>query len=62
LILYPVCADSSLAVITDGGKGCSAWTKSGYSLRKPAFKIDVVDTVGGGDSFMDAMLARLASI
>lgn len=52
----------SLAVITDGGKGCSAWTKSGYSLRKPAFKIDVVDTVGGGDSFMAAMLARLTSI
>ena len=52
----------NLAVITDGGNGCAAWTKSGYSLRKPTFKSDVVDTVGGGDSFQAALLARLASI
>lgn len=50
-----------LAVITDGANECAAWTKSGDSLRKPIFKIDVVDTVGGGDSFQAALLAQLAS-
>lgn len=51
----------SLAVITDGGNGCVAWTKSGDNLRKPIFNSDVVDTVGGGDSFQAALLAMLAS-
>ena len=51
----------SLAVITDGGNDCVAWTKSGDSLRKPIFNSDVVDTVGGGDSFQAALLAKLAS-
>jgi len=51
----------NLAVITDGANECAAWTKSGYSLRKPTFKSDVIDTVGGGDSFQAALLARLAS-
>jgi len=51
----------SLAVITDGGSDCGAWTKSGDSLRKPIINSDVVDTVGGGDSFQAALLAKLAS-
>ena len=51
----------NLTVITDGGNGCAAWTKSGYSLSKPTFKSDVLDTVGGGDSFQAALLTRLAS-
>jgi fructokinase len=50
----------SLAVITDGGNDCVAWTKTGDSLRKPIFNSEVVDTVGGGDSFQAALLARLA--
>jgi fructokinase len=51
----------SLAVITDGGNDCVAWTKSGDRLRKPIFSSEVVDTVGGGDSFQAALLAKLAS-
>jgi len=50
----------SLAVITDGENDCVAWTKSGDSLRKPIFNSDVVDSVGGGDSFQAALLAQLA--
>ena len=50
----------SLAIITDGGNACTAWTKSGYKLRKPTFKNDIIDTVGGGDSFQAALLAWLA--
>ncbi len=50
----------SLAVITDGGEGCGAWTKAGDHLRQPIFRGDVVDTVGCGDSFQAALLAKLA--
>lgn len=50
----------SLAIITDGGNTCAAWIKSGYKLRKPAFKNDIIDAVGGGDSFQAALLCRLA--
>jgi len=50
----------SLAIITDGGNACTAWTKSGYKLSKPTFKNDIIDTVGGGDSFQAALLAWLA--
>ncbi|MDH5353220.1 MAG: carbohydrate kinase [Gammaproteobacteria bacterium] len=49
----------SLVVITDGGKGCAAWTGSGLHLKMPVLKSNVIDTVGAGDSFQAALLAKL---
>ena len=46
------------AVATRGAKGAVAFLK-GERLLAPAPKVDVVDTVGAGDSFMSALLAAM---
>ena len=51
-----------LVVVTDGGNDIEAWTSSGYTARlRPPLR-DVIDTVGAGDSFQSALLARLATL
>lgn len=45
--------------ITQGAKGCIIATKHGIE-RFPAFKANTVDTLGAGDSFFGAFIARLA--
>jgi len=47
-------------VLTRGAKGAVAFLK-GERLFAPAPKVDVVDTVGAGDSFMSALLATMHS-
>ncbi|PKO15480.1 MAG: carbohydrate kinase family protein [Chloroflexi bacterium HGW-Chloroflexi-10] len=42
-------------VITDGEKGCWYWDKN-LSLHQPAFKVNVIDTTGAGDTFHGAYL------
>ena len=49
---------TELVVLTRGSKGASAYTETA-SLEVAAPPIDVVDTVGAGDSFMAAMIALL---
>jgi fructokinase len=49
---------TELVVLTRGGQGATAFTE-GATVRVPAPRVDVVDTVGAGDSFMAAMLAML---
>lgn len=53
-----------LVVVTTGSSGCLAVTP-GFELRLPAVEVDVVDTVGAGDTFMagliDGLLAESAS-
>ena len=49
----------SLVVITDGGKGATAFTATGPPLRRPGRAVQVVDTVGAGDSFTSGLLAAL---
>ncbi len=49
-----------LVVVTDGGNGCIAWSKTGGRVSKPALKGTVVDTVGAGDSFQAALLTGMA--
>jgi fructokinase len=51
-------AGVGLVVVTDGGEGATGMTRE-VALRVPAHPVAVVDTVGAGDSFMGAMLARL---
>jgi len=48
-------------VVTDGGNDVQAWTRGGHAARVTPPVSDVVDTVGAGDSFQAALLARLAT-
>jgi len=48
-----------LVIMTHGARGATAWHRSGR-VTLPAPPVSVVDTVGAGDSFQAALLARLA--
>lgn len=49
----------SLVVVTRGGQGASAWTRDGRRIDVEAPRVDVVDTVGAGDSFMGGLIDGL---
>ena len=50
----------ALVVITRGGDGALAVGASSGPVERPGARVEVVDTVGAGDSFMSALLAGLA--
>ena len=52
---------AELVVITDGADGATAYHASG-KIAAPGRLVDVVDTVGAGDTFHAALLARLAEL
>ena len=49
---------AGLVVLTRGGQGAFAWHASGV-CEVPPVRVDVIDTVGAGDTFQAALLARL---
>ena len=49
-----------LVVVTRGAEGVVAWTAQGRHVARPARPVNVVDTVGAGDTFQAALLTRLA--
>ncbi len=49
----------SLVAVTLGGDGVIAGTASGLRTRRPGVPVDVIDTVGAGDTFSAALLAGL---
>jgi fructokinase len=49
-----------LVVVTRGGEGALAVGPASGEVHRPGVPVDVVDTVGAGDSFMAALLAGLA--
>ncbi|MCC2316449.1 carbohydrate kinase family protein [Cellulomonas chengniuliangii] len=49
----------SLVVVTHGGKGAFASTRSGARLMVAAPAVQVADTVGAGDSFMSGLIDGL---
>lgn len=51
----------SLVVVTRGGDGALAVGRTSGVLERPGAAVDVVDTVGAGDSFMAALVAGLRS-
>jgi len=52
-------AGVALVVVTRGGEGAWAWTKNCHRSAQPV-RVNVVDTVGAGDTFQAAMLTALA--
>ena len=50
----------SLTLLTKGADGVTAFTASG-EIHQPAEKVDVIDTVGAGDTFNAGLLAGLRS-
>lgn len=46
---------SELVIVTKGSEGAIAFSKKGV-VEVPAFKVNVIDTVGAGDSFMGGIL------
>jgi fructokinase len=48
-----------LVVLTRGSRGAAAWTRESYA-EVPGRRVEVVDTVGAGDSYQAALLAGLA--
>ncbi len=51
----------ALVVITRGGEGALALAAGGVRVDRPGIRVDVVDTVGAGDSFTAALLAGLGA-
>src|SRR5713101_6014079 len=53
---------ASLVVVTRGIKGAQAWHRQAGLVEVQAPAIDVVDTIGAGDSFQAALLFALRAI
>ena len=49
----------TLVAVTLGGDGVLAGTTSGLRVRRPGVPVEVIDTVGAGDTFSAALLAGL---
>jgi fructokinase len=48
-----------LVVVTDGGEAAHGWTASGLHASARPPQVRVIDTVGAGDTFQAALIARL---
>ena len=51
----------AIVVLTRGSSGVNAWKPEGNPIFVDSLKVDVVDTVGAGDSFNAGFLASLAN-
>jgi fructokinase len=51
---------AGLVVITKGTDGATGWTSNRLPVSRPAFPVQVVDTVGAGDAFTSGLLDALA--
>ncbi|OCX66608.1 carbohydrate kinase [Thioclava sp. SK-1] len=52
----------AMVIVTRGGAGASAWLADGVEIEVIAKKVDVVDTVGAGDTFNAGVLAMLSEL
>ncbi len=51
-----------LVIVTKGSDGAKAYLAGGQSTESAARKVDVVDTVGAGDTFNAGVLAKLSQM
>lgn len=52
----------SLVILTRGGDGATAFLPNGTEMTVPAAKVQIVDTVGAGDTFNAGFLAKLSEL
>jgi fructokinase len=57
-----IAAGTSLVVVTRGIKGAQAWHRAVGPVQVEAPTVDVLDTIGAGDSFQAALLFALRAI
>jgi fructokinase len=55
-------AGASLVVVTRGNRGAQAWHREAGAIEVQAPAVEVVDTIGAGDSFQAALLFALRAI
>ena len=53
-------AGARMVVVTDGGAAAHAWTATGLSAWVAPPVVNVIDTVGAGDTFQAALISELA--
>lgn len=53
---------SSLVIVTKGADGVIGFLHSGVRIDVPALEVDVIDTVGAGDTFNAGVLAELSDV
>lgn len=52
----------SLVIMTRGGDGATGYLKNKTEVSVPAVKVDIVDTVGAGDTFNAGVMAKLSEL
>lgn len=52
----------TIVILTRGGDGASAFLTTGAEVHAPIEKVEVVDTVGAGDTFNAGFLAQLSEL
>lgn len=52
----------SVVILTRGSRGAQAFLKNGQDVTVPANTVQVVDTVGAGDTFNAGVLAKLSEL
>ena len=55
-------AGPPVVILTRSGGGATAFLKDGTEVSVPADRVDVVDTIGAGDTFNAGVLAKLAEL
>lgn len=55
-------AGVSVVILTRGGDGAYGYRGFGETIHAPAPKVEVVDTVGAGDTFNAGVMAKLAAL
>ena len=58
----PLARGASLFIVTRGGNGVQAWHRNAGMIEVKAPAVEVVDTIGAGDSFQAALLFALARL
>ena len=55
-------AGPSVVILTRSGSVATAFLKDGTEVSVPVDRVDVVDTIGAGDTFNAGVLAKLAQL